>query len=103
MKVREFRKLIREEVRKVLKESAPKSGSTISDNDLIDQGYLGDYENDWLELFTDEYDDPMSSTSVKRRFIKKANDFLSRNGLSWKVKDIVDQDEDEGEITWRIA
>jgi hypothetical protein len=72
MKISEFKKLIREEVRNVLKESksrntrrslreakVPKSGTVIDDYDLYEDGYFNntDEADTWLELFSDEDSD----------------------------------------------
>ena len=95
----EFRKLIREEIRKVINEGAtPKSGQKLSDDELSDKGYLGDAEQMWFDLFSDEGD---VTSSSKKRFITMANKFLKSNKLNWQVSGIVGQDED-GIITWII-
>jgi hypothetical protein len=100
MKLQEFKRLIREEIRNVIKEvNVPKPGSKIDDYDLYEKGYLGDYGDDWLELFSD---DPALSPTNKIKFVSKANKFLKSKKMSWQVKDIVKQN-DEGEITWVIA
>jgi len=76
----------------------PKSGQKLSDYDLSDNGYLGDVEEDWFELFTDEGDVTPGS---KKKFVTMANEFLKDNGLKWQVSGVVGQD-DEGTITWII-
>jgi len=113
MKISEFKKLIREEVRNVLKESksrntrrslreakVPKSGTTIDDWDLYEDGYFNntDEADTWLELFSDEGD---ITPGNKKKFVAMANKWLTGNGYSWQVKDVISQNED-GEITWRI-
>jgi hypothetical protein len=102
MKLSQFRTLIREEVKRALREAkTPVSGKKIDDFDLVDKGYLGKYDDEWLELFSDELADPTSPTA-KKRFLAKANKFLQLKKFTWQVKDIVSQNED-GEITWVVA
>ena len=99
MKASEFRKLIREEIRKVLKEArVPKSGQKLDDYDLSEKGYLGDVEEEWFDLFSDEGDVTPAS---KKKFVNMANQFLMDNGLNWQVAGVIKQD-DEGVITWLI-
>jgi hypothetical protein len=101
MNKQEFRKLIREEIKKVINEGAtPKSGQKLSDDELSDKGYLGDddIQQMWFELFSDEGD---VNSSSRKRFITMANKFLKSNKLNWQVSGIVAQDED-GIITWII-
>jgi len=96
MKLLELKKLIREQVRKVLKENTLTPGQRISDRDLIDGGYIKPaHVDEWLELFSDEYDfNPARQTKI-------ANAWLAKNGYAFRVATAVDQD-DEGEITWKI-
>ncbi len=102
MKKSEFRALIREEIKKVLTETkVPVSGKKIDDWNLVQKGYLGKHDEEWSELFSDEYADPTSPTA-KKRFINMANKFLASKKFTWQVKDIISQNED-GEITWLIA
>ena len=48
--------LIREEIRKALKEArSPKPGQTIDDWDLVDGGYISaNHTDEWLDLLSDE-------------------------------------------------
>jgi len=99
MKTQEFRKIIREEIRKVLKEArVPKSGQKLDDYNLSEKGYLGNVEEDWFSLFSDEGD---VTPTNKKKFVAIANKFLMDNGLNWQVAGVVKQD-DEGVITWLI-
>lgn len=98
MKKSEFRKLIREEIRKVLKEAAPvlKSGQTLDDYDLTDNGHIKEDDlNDWLELFSDER--PFNGP----RFVKMANEWLKENGYRFQVSKATSDDDGET-ITWTI-
>ena len=112
MKISEFKKLIREEVRNVLKESksrntrrslreakVPKPGQKITDSDLVDDGFISDDDMDtWLELFSDEGD---ITPRNKKKFVAMANTWLKENGYAWQVADALSQDED-GVVTWKI-
>lgn len=100
MKLTEFKKLIREEVRKVISEAAtPKPGSTIDDYDLINKKIIkSKHEEDWLELFSDE---PELTSGTNKRLTKLANSWLEKNGYTWRVEKAISQNED-GEITWKI-
>jgi hypothetical protein len=75
-----------------------KTGNKISDEDLSKLGYLGDVKEEWFELFSGDVDITITN---KKRFIAKANKFLIRNKLNWRVSEIVDQD-DDGMITWIV-
>ena len=114
MKLSEFKQIVREEVRRTLRESKssntrrslkeakkPKPGSTIDDDALFDGGYFrnDDHGEDWLDLFSD-----MGNITAARKpkFIAKANEWLKDHGYGWQVKEIIKQDE-EGVITWKIA
>ena len=103
MKISEFRKLIREEVRKVLKEANLKSGSTIDDWELVNKNIIKPQHQDtWLELFSDEGDINFKLPASVKKFTKIANDWLKSNGYTWRVASAVSQNE-EGEIIWKIA
>lgn len=106
MKTSELRNLIREEVRRVLKEAntrSPKPGSTIDDWELVDKKIIKPQDEDsWLELLSDYPDGWINSKSRKAQVIAMANDFLTKRKYSWKVADALDQNE-EGEVTWKIA
>jgi hypothetical protein len=97
MKKSEFKKLLREEIRKVLKEmKMPKSGQKLDDYDLTDNGYINEDDLDsWLELFTDE------RWNVSK-YVKLANNWLKSNGYKWQVKNCSSTDDGET-ITWTIA
>ena len=117
MKISEFKKLIREEVRNVLKESksrntrrslreakVPKPGQKITDSDLVDDGFISDDDMDtWLDLLADERlpDDWINTTAQKAKVLKLVNTWLKKNGYAWQVADALTQDED-GVVTWRI-
>jgi|694.fasta_scaffold37897_2 hypothetical protein len=97
MKKSELKKLLREEIRKVLKEmKMPKSGQKLDDYDLTDNGYIKEDDMDsWLELFTDE-------TWNVSKYVKLANNWLKSNGYKWQVKSCSSTDDGET-ITWTIA
>lgn len=103
MKISEFKKLIREEVRKVIKESAPTAGQTIDDWDLVDKNIIKPAHQDtWLELLSDVPDGWVRNASRKAKVLQIANTWLSKNGYQWSVADALSQNED-GEVTWKIA
>jgi len=103
MKLQEFRRLIREEVRKVIKEATLKPGSKIDDWELVDKNIIKPAHQDaWLELFSDEGDINFNSPASVKRFTKMANNWLEENGYTWRVASAISQNED-GEITWKIA
>jgi len=103
MKLTEFRKLIREEIRKVIKEATVTSGMTIDDWDLVDKKIIKPkHQDDWLELFSDEGDINFKSSASVKKFTKMANEWLEDNGYTWRVAMPISQN-DEGEITWKIA
>ena len=81
MNKQEFRQLIREEIKKVLREAnALKSGQQVDDYDLTDNGYIKKDDLDaWLELFSDER--PFNGP----RFVKMANEWLKENGYRFQV------------------
>ena len=97
MTKQEFRKLIREEIRKVLKEAkALKSGQMVDDYDLMDNGYIKDNDVDaWVELFSDE--GPFNGP----KFVKIANSWLKKNGYHFQVSKATSDDDGET-ITWTI-
>ena len=116
MKRSEFKKLLREEIRKVLSEAAVidpvskdklksslaerrlkiKSGQKLDDYELTDDGYINEEDVDsWLELFTDE------RWNVSK-YVKLANNWLKSNGYKWQVKSCSSTDDGET-ITWTIA
>lgn len=105
MKISEFRKLIREEVRKVLKEAKmPKTGLKINDSDLVDDGYISeDHMDAWLDLLSDERipDGWYQNSTQKAKILKLANTWLKKKGYAWQVADALNQD-DEGVVTWKI-
>ena len=105
MKITEFRKLIREEIRKVINEGAtPKSGQKIDDWDLVDKGYISEDHTDyWLDLLADEriQDGWIDNPAQKSKVLKLANSWLKKNDYTWQVADALDQNE-EGEVTWVI-
>jgi len=97
MKKSEFRNLIREEIKKVLKESMTlKSGQKVDDYDLTDNGHIKEDDLDaWLELFSDER--PFNGP----KFVKMANEWLTDNGYSFQVSKATTEDDGET-ITWTI-
>jgi hypothetical protein len=103
MKVSEFRKLIREEVKKVLREAKTlQSGQTIDDWNLVDSEYISeDDSEDWLDLLSDVPDGWISKPASKTKVLKLANTWLKKNGYTWQVADALSQN-DEGEVTWKI-
>ena len=104
MKVTEFRKLIREEVRKAVAEARTlKSGAVIDDWNLVDKNIIKpEHEDEWLNLFTDEGDINFKSSASVKKFTRMANDWLKENGYTWRVSAALSQNE-EGEITWKVA
>jgi len=103
MKISEFKKLIREEVRKVIKEGAVKSGQTIDDSDLVDNNVIKPAHQDtWLELLSDVPNGWVRNASRKAKVLQIANTWLSKNGYQWSVADALSQDE-EGVVTWKIS
>ena len=109
MNKQEFKQLIREEIRKVLKEASfniksPKSGQKIDDWDLVDKGYISEDHTDyWLDLLADEriQDGWIDNPAQKSKVLKLANSWLKKNDYTWQVADALDQNE-EGEVTWVI-
>ena len=97
MTKQELRSLIREEIKRVIKETKmPKSGQKLDDYDLMDNGYIKEDDIDpWAELFTDE------RWNVKR-YVQLANKWLKENGYNWQVKNCSSTDDGET-ITWTIA
>ena len=97
MNKQELRSLIREQIRKVLKEmKMPKSGQKLDDYDLTGNGYIKEDDMDsWFELFTDE-------TWNVPKYVKLANNWLKSNGYKWQVKSCSSTDDGET-ITWTIA
>lgn len=97
MKKQEFRQLIREEIKKVLKESMKlKSGQKVDDYDLTDNGHIKEDDLDaWLELFSDER--PFNGP----KFVKMANNWLKQNGYGFQVSKATTEDDGET-ITWTI-
>jgi hypothetical protein len=113
MKISEFRALIKEEVRKALKESPNtrralreanvKPGQIIDDYDLVDTSVIKpDHEDTWLELLSDVPEGWVDSTTSKAKVLKMINAWLKKNGYKWSVADALSQDE-EGVVTWKIA
>jgi hypothetical protein len=104
MKVSEFRKLIREEVRKVLKENKiPKKGQEISDDELSQ--YLPgeaqyDFENEVLDYTIRSEKD---LNAVKKRILADVNKTLSSNGISWKIGDMRYDFDDTEQFYWTVA
>jgi hypothetical protein len=102
MKVNDFRNLIREEIKKVLKEArVPESNEILNDEDLRTQCFkdIDDYI-DWLRLFIGQPFQEASQTS-KTKHVNIANEFLERNGYKWRVKDILGTNR-FGYYVWRI-
>ena len=80
-----------------LKEAkALKSGQTVDDYDLTDNGYIKDNDvNDWVELFSDE--GPFNGS----KFVKIANSWLKQNRYPFQVSKATSDDDGET-ITWTI-
>jgi hypothetical protein len=103
MKISQFRALIKEEVRKVLKEATVKPGQSIDDYDLVDKNVIKPAHQDtWLELLSDVPNGWVRNASRKAKVLQIANTWLSKNGYQWSVADALSQDED-GVVTWKIA
>ena len=114
MKISEFRALIKEEVRKVLKESpntrrgalkeaVVKSGQIIDDWDLVETGVIKSaHEEAWLELLSDHPEEWIDNKSNKAKILKMINTWLLKNKYKWSVADALSQDE-EGVVTWKIG
>jgi hypothetical protein len=113
MKISEFRALIKEEVRKALKESpntrralreaTVKSGQIIDDYDLVDTNVIKPAHQDtWLELLSDVPDGWVDNKIMKTKVVKELNRWLLDNKYKWSVADALSQDE-EGVVTWKIA
>lgn len=103
MKVSEFRKLIREEVRKVINESTPKAGQTINDWDLVDRNIIKSADEEpWLELLTEFPNNWVRIAPQKSKVLQLVNGWLKKRGYQWSVADALSQDE-EGVVTWKIA
>jgi hypothetical protein len=104
MKVSEFRKLIREEVRKVLKENKiPKKGQTIPDDEL--RQYLpGEAQYD-LQMGVLDYTirTEKDLNALKKRILADANEALSSNGISWKFSDVRYDFDDTEQFYWTVA
>jgi hypothetical protein len=100
MKLQEFRKLIREEVRRVVKEAkTPASGQKLSDYDLFDKKYIRSiHRDDWFELLSDEPD----LTPGNNKYITGImNKWLTKHGYDWSIEKAVSQTED-GDYIWKI-
>ena len=97
--------LIREEIRKALKEAiSPKPGQKIDDWDLVDGGYISaNHTDEWLDLLSDERleDGWINDTALKVEVLELVNTWLKKNGYNWQVADALEQN-DEGEVTWQI-
>ena len=97
--------LIREEIRKALKEArSPKPGQTIDDWDLVDGGYISaNHTDEWLDLLSDERlpDGWINDTALKVEVLQLVNKWLKKNGYNWQVADALEQN-DEGEVPWQI-
>jgi len=84
-----LRSIIREEVKRILKENAvPKSGIKITDDDLEKKYFKrGDF-SEWLDLFDADKVIDIRTTKGKAAVVNTANEFLSSHGYSWRMKDI---------------
>lgn len=96
MNKQEFRQLIREEIKKVLRESRTlKSGQKVDDDGLIDNDHIKEDDlESWLELF-----DRMPFNGPQ--FVKMANEWLKDNRYSFRVSKAASNNDGET-ITWTI-
>ena len=100
MNKNEFRQLIREEIRKVLKENKPTavpvSGKKYTDDQILK--FLSKNDVDmWLELFTDEFRDGFDEMDA----VSMANDWLWDNGYEFEMKSVFTNDDGET-LKWTI-
>ena len=103
MKLQEFKRLIREEVRKVLKENnAPRQGQRLSTDELVD--YLsGDANYDFQNAILDyTINDASTFQRIKSRILTDANDVLNDHNIPWELSD-VKYDVNKDVFTWTIA
>lgn len=107
----ELKSLIKESIREVLKENSLagrlreniKPGATIDDWELVNKNIIKpEHQDDWLELFSDEGDINFQSPRSVMKFTQLANMWLKNHGYAWRVARAISQN-DEGEITWKIA